>query len=102
MTDSLTMRALIVDAANVPFRLTDLPKPMPAAGQVLVRIKASGVNPLDGKIRAGQADHARQPLPAVLGIDLAGVVEALGEGVSGWLPGDEVYAMATGIGGAQG
>jgi NADPH:quinone reductase-like Zn-dependent oxidoreductase len=41
-------------------------------------------------------------LPAVLGIDLAGTVEALGEGVSGWLPGDEVYAMATGIGGAQG
>jgi NADPH:quinone reductase-like Zn-dependent oxidoreductase len=69
---------------------------------VLVRIKASGVNPLDGKIRSGQAGHARQPLPAVLGMDLAGTVEALGEGVKGWLPGDEVYAMATGIGGAQG
>jgi NADPH:quinone reductase-like Zn-dependent oxidoreductase len=60
------------------------------------------VNPLDGKIRSGQAAHARQPLPAVLGMDLAGTIEALGEGVSGWLPGDEVYAMATGIGGAQG
>ncbi|AHZ68535.1 zinc-containing alcohol dehydrogenase superfamily protein [Pseudomonas mandelii JR-1] len=60
------------------------------------------MNPLDGKIRSGQAAHARQPLPAVLGMDLAGTIEALGEGVSGWLPGDEVYAMATGIGGAQG
>jgi NADPH:quinone reductase-like Zn-dependent oxidoreductase len=57
---------------------------------------------LDGKIRAGQAAHARQPLPAVLGMDLAGTVEALGEGVKGWTPGDEVYAMATGIGGVQG
>jgi NADPH:quinone reductase-like Zn-dependent oxidoreductase len=102
MTDSLEMRALIVDSANGPLRLALIQRPVPAAGQVLVRIRASGVNPLDGKIRAGQADHARQPLPAVLGIDLAGVIEALGEGVSGWLPGDEVYAMATGIGGVQG
>jgi NADPH:quinone reductase-like Zn-dependent oxidoreductase len=102
MTDSLEMRALIVDSANGPLRLASIQRPVPGAGQVLVRIKASGVNPLDGKIRSGQAAHARQPLPAVLGIDLAGTVAALGEGVSGWLPGDEVYAMATGIGGAQG
>ena len=102
MTDSLQMRALIVDVANGPLRLVSIPRPVPGPGQVLVRIKASGVNPLDGKIRSGQAAHARQPLPAVLGMDLAGTIEALGEGVSGWLPGDEVYAMATGIGGAQG
>jgi NADPH:quinone reductase-like Zn-dependent oxidoreductase len=102
MTDSLQMRALVVDLANGPLRLVSIPRPVPGPGQVLVRIKASGVNPLDGKIRSGQAAHARQPLPAVLGMDLAGTIEALGEGVSGWLPGDEVYAMATGIGGAQG
>jgi NADPH:quinone reductase-like Zn-dependent oxidoreductase len=102
MTDSLEMRALMVPSANGPLRLVSLPRPVPGAGQVLVRIKASGVNPLDTKIRSGQAAHARQPLPAVLGMDLAGIVEAIGEGVSGWLPGDEVYAMATGIGGAQG
>ncbi len=102
MSDSLTMRALIVDTANAPFRLTDLPRPVPAAGQMLVRIKASGVNPLDGKIRSGKAEHAHQPLPAVLGMDLAGVVEALGEGVTRFNIGDEVYGMATGIGGAQG
>ena len=102
MTDSLQMRALIVDVANGPLRLVSIPRPVPGPGQVLVRIKASGVNPLDGKIRSGQAAQARQPLPAVLGMDLAGTIEALGEGVSGWLPGDEVYAMATGIGGAQG
>jgi NADPH2:quinone reductase len=102
MTDLLQMRALIVDLANAPLRLASIQRPVPGAGQVLVRIAASGVNPLDGKIRSGQAAHARQPLPAVLGMDLAGTVEALGEGVNGWMPGDEVYAMATGIGGAQG
>ncbi|KJZ65072.1 zinc-dependent alcohol dehydrogenase family protein [Pseudomonas fluorescens] len=102
MTDSLEMRALIVDSANGPLRLASIQRPVPGAGEVLVRIKASGVNPLDGKIRSGQAAHARQPLPAILGIDLAGTVAALGEGVSGWLLGDEVYAMATGIGGTQG
>jgi NADPH:quinone reductase len=102
MTDSLTMRALIVDAANAPFRLTEMPKPVAGAGQILIRIKASGVNPLDAKIRSGNAGHARQPLPAVLGMDLAGIVEALGEGVTGFKVGDQVYGMATGIGGAQG
>lgn len=102
MTDSLHMRALIVDSADAPLRLASIERPEPAAGQVLVRIAASGVNPLDGKIRSGQAAHARQPLPAVLGMDLAGTVEAVGEGVSSWKPGDEVYAVATGIGGAQG
>ncbi|WP_131108032.1 zinc-dependent alcohol dehydrogenase family protein [Pseudomonas sp. Sample_10] len=102
MTDSMQMRAQIVESANAPLRLVSIPKPAPGVGQVLVRVAASGVNPLDGKIRAGQAAHARQPLPAVLGMDLAGTVEALGEGVNGWVPGDEVYAMATGIGGVQG
>ncbi|KII27428.1 MULTISPECIES: zinc-dependent alcohol dehydrogenase family protein [Pseudomonas] len=102
MTDSMHMRALIVDSINGPLRLACIKRPVPEAGQVLVRIAASGVNPLDIKIRSGQAVHARQPLPAVLGMDLAGTVEALGEGVRGWQPGDEVYAMATGIGGAQG
>ncbi|WP_192558593.1 zinc-dependent alcohol dehydrogenase family protein [Pseudomonas allokribbensis] len=102
MTDSLHMRALMVDTANGPLRLVSLERPVVGVGQVLVRIKASGVNPLDLKIRAGQAAHARQSLPAVLGLDLAGVIEAVGEGVQGWVPGDEVYALATGIGGVQG
>ncbi|MFZ3202856.1 MAG: alcohol dehydrogenase catalytic domain-containing protein, partial [Pseudomonas sp.] len=96
------MRALFVDHANAPFRLAQVPRPQPAAGQVLVRILASGVNPLDTKIRAGQGAHAKQPLPAVLGLDLAGVVEAVGAGVSAFAVGDEVYGMAIGIGGQQG
>ncbi|MEP6506031.1 MAG: zinc-dependent alcohol dehydrogenase family protein, partial [Betaproteobacteria bacterium] len=74
----------------------------PGPGQVLVKIHASGVNPLDTKIRAGQAAHARQPLPAVLGGDLAGVVAALGEGVTGFAIGDAVEGLAGGVGGLQG
>jgi len=99
MTD---MHALIVDAVDAPFRLTTIPKPVAGVGQVLVRISASGLNPLDGKIRAGQAAHARQPLPAVLGMDVAGTVEAVGPDVGDWHVGDDVYGLATGIGGAQG
>jgi NADPH:quinone reductase-like Zn-dependent oxidoreductase len=103
MTASLaTMRAAVVDAAGQPFRMAELTRPVPAAGQVLVRIHASGVNPLDTKIRAGQAAHAKQPLPSVLGMDLAGVVEAVGPGVTKFRRGDEVYGMAGGIGGLQG
>lgn len=96
------MRAALLTAAQADFTLADLPMPEPKAGEVRVRIIASGVNPLDTKIRAGVAAHARQPLPAVLGMDLAGVVEAVGDGVTAFKPGDEVYAMATGIGGLQG
>ncbi len=99
MTD---MHALIVDAVDAPLRLTRMPRPVAGAGQVLVRIKASGLNPLDAKILAGQAAHARQPLPAVIGMDLAGIVEAVGPAVREWRVGDEVYALATGIGGVQG
>ncbi|MBW4794371.1 zinc-dependent alcohol dehydrogenase family protein [Pseudomonas tolaasii] len=96
------MNALIVDTVNGPFRLTSIVRPLAGPGEVLVRIRASGLNPLDGKIRAGQAAHARQPLPAVLGMDLAGTVEAVGPLAGEWQVGDEVYALGTGIGGVQG
>jgi NADPH:quinone reductase-like Zn-dependent oxidoreductase len=79
-----------------------VPDPMAKAGEVLVRIRASGLNPLDTKIRAGQAAHAKQPLPAVLGLNMAGVVEEVGEGVSAFRCGDEVYGMTGGVGGLQG
>jgi NADPH:quinone reductase len=69
---------------------------------VLVRIRASGVNPLDTKIRAGKAAHAKQRLPAVLGLDMAGVVEEVGAAVTAFRPGDEVYGMVGGVGGLQG
>ena len=97
-----TMKAAILEAHNAPFRLADVARPQAGEGEVLVRIKASGVNPLDTKIRAGAAAHARHPLPAILGIDLAGIVEEVGSGVSCFRPGDEVYGMTGGVGGVQG
>jgi NADPH:quinone reductase-like Zn-dependent oxidoreductase len=96
------MNAYIVDTANGPFREVEMPTPTPAHGQVLVRICASGINPLDAKIRAGEAAHARQPLPAVLGLDMAGIVETAGPGVTAFRPGDEVFGMVGGVGGLQG
>src|ERR1700722_4268454 len=69
------MRALILDHADAPFREVTLERPVPKAGEVLVRIHASGVNPLDLKIRGGHAAHARHPFPAILGLDLAGIIE---------------------------
>jgi NADPH:quinone reductase len=96
------MKAAIVDEPNAKFRIADVQLPALLPGDVLVRILASGVNPLDTKIRAGQAAHARQPLPAVLGLDMAGVVESVGDAVTKFHPGDEVYGMVGGVGGLQG
>ncbi len=91
MIDRPTMQAAIQDAHGPPFRVSAISRPVPGKDQVLVRIAASGVNPLDRKIHAGYADHAKQPLPAILGIDLAGAG-----------PGDEVFGMTGGGGGLQG
>jgi NADPH2:quinone reductase len=102
MTGAATMRALVLEGANLPFRNVEVARPTPDDGQVLVRIKASGVNPLDLKIRSGSAPHARHPLPAILGMDLAGIVEQVGPGVTGFKAGDEVYGLTGGIGGLQG
>lgn len=102
MSQPSNMRAMVLQQAGGAFISTNLPMPLPKAGQVLVRIHAGSINPLDIKIRAGLAAHARQPLPAVLGIDLAGVVAAVGEGATRFAPGDEVYGMVGGVGGLQG
>ena len=91
-----------MDTAGGPFRAVEVPTPSIENNQVLVKIAASGVNPLDTKIRAGQAGHAKQPLPAILGLDMAGVVTAVGEAVTAFRPGDEVFGMVGGVGGLQG
>jgi NADPH:quinone reductase len=98
----MSMQGLVLNRYNGSLELTDISVPQALAGQVLVRIGASGLNPLDTKIRSGAGEHARHPLPLVLGIDMAGVVVSVGEGVSGFKPGDEVYGMTGGVGGIQG
>lgn len=101
---STTMRALILDSyeAGTAFRDTKLDLARPARGEVRVRIHASGVNPIDFKIRQGVAPYAMPVLPAVLGTDLAGVVEAVGAEVDGFAVGDEVFGLTGGVRGLQG
>ncbi|KIC83389.1 zinc-dependent alcohol dehydrogenase family protein [Pseudomonas sp. C5pp] len=99
---SQTMLAAIAESAQAPLVVRRIPRPVPAPGQVLVSVHAAGVNPLDTKIASGAGAHARQALPAVLGLDLAGTVVELGEAVEGFTLGQEVFGMAGGIGGAQG
>ncbi|MDQ2832778.1 MAG: zinc-dependent alcohol dehydrogenase family protein [Acidobacteriota bacterium] len=96
------MKAYVVKNANGPFQKMEVKRPSPSANQVLVKVIASGVNPLDTKIRAGQAEHAKQPFPAVLGLDMAGIVESVGSDVTTFRPGDEVFGMVGGVGGLQG
>ncbi len=96
------MRALILEQFGSPLRLAEMPEPVLGPGQVLVRVSASGVNPLDLKIKAGSAGHARAVLPAILGLDLAGTVESVGEGVTAFREGDEVYGLTGGVGGVPG
>lgn len=68
----------------------------------MVKIHASGVNPIDNKIRLGLSPYASPVLPAILGTDLAGVIEEIGEGVTEFKVGDEVYGLAGGVLGVQG
>jgi NADPH:quinone reductase len=95
-------KAWIVETPGGEFQEIEVDQPAPAVNQVLVRIAVSGVNPLDTKNRAGKAAHAKQPLPAVLGLDMAGTVEEIGPGVTSLKSGDEVYGMVGGVGGHQG
>ncbi|RZJ56201.1 MAG: quinone oxidoreductase, partial [Flavobacterium sp.] len=96
------MKALILEEFGRDFQIKNIEKPIPAKGEVLVRIKASGVNMLDTKIKAGNGAHAQVSLPAILGIEMAGIVESVGKDVTSFSSGDEVYGMTGGIGGVQG
>ena len=70
----------------------DAPKPEPAAGEVVVKVHATSVNPIDWKIRAGHMKGFREyPMPFILGWDVSGVIESCGADVTQWKPGDEVY-----------
>ncbi|MEL7463415.1 MAG: zinc-dependent alcohol dehydrogenase family protein [Pseudomonadota bacterium] len=94
------MKAMILETygPDAPFTATDLPKPAAGAGQALIRIAATSVNTVDMMIRNMGPDLPLSPAaPALLGMDFAGTVEAVGEGVDGFAPGDEVYGCAGGL-----
>ena len=94
------MKAIVVSEFGGPevMKLADLPVPKAGAGQVLVQIKAAGVNPVDVYICAGT--YARKPkLPYTPGTDGAGIVEAVGEGVAQFKKGDRVYLGGASVSG---
>ena len=90
------MKAVRFSAYGGPdvLRYDEVDRPRPAAGHVLVRVAATSFNPLDAAIRAGALQQVFPvPLPHTPGIDVAGVVEALGDGVAGWATGARVIGL---------
>jgi NADPH:quinone reductase-like Zn-dependent oxidoreductase len=89
------MRALVLSCYGGPecTALIDVSPPSPRPGQILVRVHAAGLNPVDFKTRAGALKIIhRYPLPIVMGNELSGVVEAVGPGVMRFAEGDRVFA----------
>lgn len=86
------MRAVVLTRFGGPqcLELREVEQPSPGAGELLVRVIASGTNPVDAKIRANGQWAKLQP-PVVIGYDAAGIVEAVGMGVTEFRAGDEVY-----------
>jgi len=84
------MKAIVLDAPGKPeaMRLADLPLPEPGPGDIRVRVRAASLNPVDYKVAAN--GHPNWTYPFVPGVDVAGVVDAVGDGVVRWKPGDRV------------
>jgi NADPH:quinone reductase-like Zn-dependent oxidoreductase len=90
------MKAVVLHEYGGPHKLKyeDVPDPVAKEGQVLVRVAATSVNPIDYKMRSGAVkDFFPLELPAILGRDISGIVRELGSGVSGFKPGDKVMAL---------
>ena len=71
-------------------QLVEVPTPVPAAGELLVEVRAAGVNPIEAKIRSGERPSPPITSPRRIGGDGAGTVVAVGEGVTGWAVGESV------------
>jgi NADPH:quinone reductase-like Zn-dependent oxidoreductase len=91
------MKAIVVRRYGGPevLKFEDYPDPVPGPGEVLVRVAASSVNPIDYKRRAGLTkDFYPMTFPGLIGVDIAGTVVKLGPGVDGFSLGDQVFGMA--------
>src|SRR5436190_2259500 len=91
MTAIETMKAVRIHAFGVPevLRYEGIPRPEPRAHQILVRVHAAGVNPVDWKIREGLL--GRDPLPQIMGSDFSGVIEARGRDVQEFEVGAAIF-----------
>jgi NADPH2:quinone reductase len=92
------MKAMRVHEFGGPdvLRMEELPVPSPGAGEILLKVEAIGVNPVETYQRSGS--NPALALPWIPGTDTAGIVEDVGPGVEGWEPGDRVYTSATASG----
>lgn len=92
---NLHTQAIVIHAYGGPeqLQLEEVPVMVPAKDQVLIKVVASGVNPIDWKLRQGFMQH---PLPYIPGVEASGVVTAVGDGVFGMTTGDEVYGALDG------
>ncbi|MEU7577672.1 NADP-dependent oxidoreductase [Streptomyces sp. NPDC041068] len=90
-----TMRAVSQDRAGAPdvLKVVETERPEPGRGEILVRVRAAGVNPADWKTRERGVFATGATPPFTLGFDVAGAVEAVGAGVTIFRPGDEVFGM---------
>src|SRR5579884_3062280 len=91
------MKAIVVHQYGGPevLKFEDYPDPIPGPGEVLVRVAATSVNPIDYKRRAGLTkDFYPLQFPGLIGVDIAGTVVKLGPAVEGFSVGDQVFAMA--------
>lgn len=99
------MKAMVLKqyGEQAAFEQAELAGPLAQPGQVIVRVAATSINTVDTMIRQIGKDLPLSPdLPAVLGMDFAGTIEAVGEGVTKFAPGDEVYGCAGGLADLQG
>jgi NADPH:quinone reductase-like Zn-dependent oxidoreductase len=94
MTEKETMKAVQIHAFGGPevLQYEDAPQPQPKANEILVRVHAVGVNPVDWKIREG---YLSATLPMIMGIDFSGVVESVGNEIKKYRPGDAVFGQVT-------
>src|SRR3954451_20710733 len=101
MTEKETMKAVQIHAFGGPdvLQFEDVPRPEPKPNEVLVRVDAAGVNPVDWKNRKG---YLKTPLPMIMGIDFSGVVESIGSAVTKFRVGDEALGQAADESGAYG
>lgn len=88
------MKAALINEFGSPdvLKITDVQKPVPRDDEVLIKVKFTGINPVDTKVRAGSSGMSKHlAFPAILGWDVSGIIEVVGKNVSSFQTGDEVF-----------
>ena len=86
----LTQKALILDAKHGNFSVGTTPVPKLGSGEILIKVKTAALNPVDWKVQKSEYSFLVEKFPAILGTDIAGDVEEIGEGVTEFQKGDRV------------